>query len=158
MVNFYNTGIDTADLTIFLVTLGLIITPILVLGVYHLQKPRPKIKIEKFHLVGFGDEHVVIAVFVKNIGYRIAEEVKYEMISMTEGVIVNQSSTKSTDLNAGGSWHPSASVFIKKGEKCKIKIKISWENHTFLLKKRNGLTQEFPCERIEHKRVSFEKC
>jgi len=73
-------------------------------------------------------------------------------------VAVNQDSTQSTDLQPNGSWAPGAAVFIKEGEKCKIKIKISWDNHTSRLRKRNNLTQEFTCDRIEDHSVRFENC
>ncbi len=156
MVNFYNTGIDTADLTIFLVILGLIITPILVLGVYHLQKSRPKIKIRNYSSNHYHPETVGIIVYVKNIGDNIAEEIKYEMTSMTKGVAVDQNSTQSTDLLPNSDSAPGATVSIKEGENCKIKIKISWDNHTLKLKKRNNLTQEFTCDRIADHDVRFE--
>ena len=158
MVNFYNTGIDTADLTIFLVILGLIITPILVLGVYHLQKPRPKIKIKRYSSNHYHPGHVGIIVYVKNIGDIVAEEIKYEMTSLTKGITVNQNSTQSTDLLSNGDWAPGATVSIKIGEKCKIKMEISWDNHTLKLKKRNKLTQKFTCDRVEDHNVIFEKC
>jgi len=158
MTEFFNTGIDTDYLTITLVTLALIIAIVLPLSIYQLQKIRPKIKIDRYNSNHYHVEHVGIVVYVKNIGHIIAEEMKYEMTSMTKGVTVSQNSKLSTDLPSGGSWAPGATVSIKKGEECKIKFEVSWDNHTFKLKKRNKLTQEFTCNRIEEQNVRFENC
>jgi len=158
MVNFYNTGIDTADLTIFLVIFGLIITSILVLSVYHLQKPRPKIKIIVFSANNYTVDHVGIQVHFRNIGFIIAEDTKYEMKSMTKEVNVSNYNRPSKDLVMNESRAATEDVFIKEGQKCKIKIEITWDNHTSRLKKRNKLTQKFTCDRIENQNVKFEKC
>jgi len=158
MVNFFETGIDTEYLTIFIVTLALIIGIVLPLSIYHLQKPRPKIKIDRFHSRETNNGFLTVTVYVKNIGYLIAEELKYEMTSLTKGVVVNQKSIQSMDLLPNGSWAPAAAVSIKQGEKCKIKIELSWDNHTLLLKKRNKLTQEFTCDRTGYGTPEFKKC
>jgi len=156
MAEFFNTGIDTEYLTIAIVTLALIIAIILPLSIYQLQKSRPKIKIDRFNSNHYHEGRVGITVYVKNIGDKIAEEIKYEMTSMTKGVAVNQNSTQSTDLLPDKDFAPGAEVFIKKGEKCKIEIKISWDNYTSRLRKRNNLTQKFTCDRIEDHNVTFD--
>ena len=155
MVEFFNTGIDTEYLTIFIVTLGLIAAIILLLSIYHLQKLRPNIKIDYLSSNVYNVDDVSIQVYVKNIGNLIAEEMKCEITSMTKGIAVHDL-TQSTDLKSNSVWAPSATVSIKEGEKCKIKIKVSWDNHTFLFTKRNKLTEKFTCNRESEHSVLFD--
>lgn len=158
MAEFFNTGMETEFVTLILVVLGILITSILVLGVYHLQKPRPKLKIKKYSSSSHHETHVRVNVNVQNIGDKIAEEVKYEMTSMTKGVTLIEDSSASLvrDLDPTSGFMTETTVNIKTGEKCKIKLKVSWDNHTFKLKKRNSLTHEFTCTRTEV-HVTFEE-
>jgi len=156
MVEFLNTGIDIEYLTITIVTLGLIAAIVLPISIYHLQKLKPKIKIDHLSSNHYHDGHVGIVVYVKNIGNFIAEEMKCEITPLTKHVPVIQNSPQKTDLNPGGVWAPSATCSIKIGEKCKIKIKISWDNHTFLFTKRNKLTKKFTCNRLAEQSVLFD--
>jgi len=157
MAEFFNTGIDMEYLTVGIVTLALIIAIILPLSIYQLQKLRPKLKIGNIHSNNYHEEHVMIIAPVTNIGHIVAEGVKFTMISKTKGVIITQNHITSTDIMEGGIRALQETVSIKKGEKCKIKLEISWDNHTSKLKKRDKITHEFICNRTEVQVVKIEK-
>lgn len=49
-----------------------------------------------------------------------------------------------------------AAISLEQGEKRKIKLKISWDNHTFFMQKRNKKTQYFIVNRTSEKYADFE--
>jgi len=137
----------------------LIITPILVLGVYHLQKPRPKLKIVYTESgMSPNSDFFDITFLVQNIGYTVAEDLTCKISADNKEVDNSPPENYSQDMRSFQEYRPSIRFPLKQGEECKIKIEISWGNHTCLLKKRDKLTQEFTCKRIDDQNVRFEKC
>lgn len=155
MAELFNTGVDAEFVTLLLVIISLIIVPI----VYHLQKSRPKMKIKQYSSTDRQESQVRINVNVQNIGDKVAEEVKYEMTSMTKEVtiIVDDASSRARDVHPTAGFVTEATVNFKIGQKCKIKLKVSWDNLTNKLKKRNSLTHEFTCTRLDNGKVDFKE-
>ena len=159
MVDFFETGIDTEYFTIFIVTLALIIGIVLPLSIYHMQKPRPKIKIiyTKSNLEPPSDFFNILFL-VQNIGYVVAEDVMFKASMVNKKIDTSCPENYSFDMRSFQEFQFNTKFPLKEGEKCKIKIEISWDNHTFLLKKRNSLTQEFTCDRTEYGNVELKNC
>ena len=155
MSEFFNGGISTENLTLFLVSISLIVAIVLPLWIHHLQKPRPKIKIRNGGCGGHGVEFVAVRVYLRNIGYQIAEGVKVEMKSETKGVNVVLQNPSARDLEPRADFIASANVYMNQWEKCEIEIKILWENHTSLLKKYDEQSQKFIFTWIEKNHVEF---
>lgn len=155
MVEFFNTGIDTEYLIIFIVIITFIISITLSLTIYHFQKIRPKIKIETISVNNFTDpDSIPINILVVNIGFIVIENLKCK-ITTYSNVVFTPLNIDSEYLMVTKTYRPYGKLSLKMGKTCKIKVEISWDNHTFLLKKRNKQTRKFILNRTAHTRVSI---
>lgn len=145
--DFLGTGIDTEYITIILVIFSIVVAFI----IYHLQKPRPKLRIElPYTDLPQPEDHLQVSFVIKNYGHAVAENIQYKITPIPDGVLIKNTRQYSGDLHVNDKLLYQGDIFINNGEKCKIKFEISWDNNTHRWPKRNHLKRKYLCTRTSH--------
>lgn len=119
------------------------------------QKSDSKIRIKEWRTNHYLPDSITLIAYSENIGKTIAENVKYKMTSLTKNISLKKIGSDRTAILPHQTNQFIETLFIKEGEKCKIKLEVSWKDSA--LKKRVNFTQTVICNRRKIDKISIKK-